>query len=291
MRVALTIYIALVGFVESQILDKDGDSKLAKIVAAYHASYGDDFGGVAHNAEGKLVLLFAGREFVYNDGRNKTFGDLLETPDIEDTFMQIYPINNPTDRLSENFDPGRFRVEGIFKALYGSNEKEVLSNCEHVNFCGHRVNFNSRCGAADALCAVGKDLDSVFEKKPKLREYVAELGGGLRWRFITGTNRLSSHSFGIAIDLNVRKSHYWRWDTPSQLETFTRKDWPTEIIETFERHGFIWGGKWWHYDTMHFEYRPEIISFARALAKSETTGEVKIGESERSASNGQQGNQ
>jgi hypothetical protein len=22
----------------------------------------------------------------------------------------------------------------------------------------------------------------------------------------------------------------------------------------FEKHGFIWGGEWYHYDTMHFEY-------------------------------------
>ena len=26
-----------------------------------------------------------------------------------------------------------------------------------------------------------------------------------------------------------------------------------------ERHGFIWGGNWYHYDTMHFEYRPELL--------------------------------
>ena len=27
----------------------------------------------------------------------------------------------------------------------------------------------------------------------------------------------------------------------------------------FEKHGFIWGGRWYHYDTMHFEYRPELV--------------------------------
>src|SRR5690242_16362928 len=27
----------------------------------------------------------------------------------------------------------------------------------------------------------------------------------------------------------------------------------------FEQHGFIWGGRWAHYDTMHFEYRPELL--------------------------------
>ena len=36
-----------------------------------------------------------------------------------------------------------------------------------------------------------------------------------------------------------------------------------EIARIFERHGFIWGGKWYHYDTMHFEYRPELLRAAR----------------------------
>jgi hypothetical protein len=34
---------------------------------------------------------------------------------------------------------------------------------------------------------------------------------------------------------------------------------PMEIVEIFEKHGFIWGGKWGHFDTMHFEYRPELL--------------------------------
>jgi peptidoglycan LD-endopeptidase CwlK len=34
---------------------------------------------------------------------------------------------------------------------------------------------------------------------------------------------------------------------------------PFEIVSIFEKHGFIWGGKWYHYDTMHFEYRPELF--------------------------------
>jgi len=38
---------------------------------------------------------------------------------------------------------------------------------------------------------------------------------------------------------------------------------PWEIVRIFEAHGFIWGGKWYHYDTMHFEYRPELIGAAK----------------------------
>ena len=40
---------------------------------------------------------------------------------------------------------------------------------------------------------------------------------------------------------------------------------PLEIVAIFERHGFIWGGKWSHYDTMHFEYRPELLGCVPAL--------------------------
>jgi hypothetical protein len=40
-----------------------------------------------------------------------------------------------------------------------------------------------------------------------------------------------------------------------------------EIVDVFERHGFIWGGKWYHFDTMHFEYRPELIEAGEAAAK------------------------
>jgi hypothetical protein len=31
-------------------------------------------------------------------------------------------------------------------------------------------------------------------------------------------------------------------------------------MDAFEAEGFIWGGRWYHYDTMHFEYRPELLS-------------------------------
>jgi hypothetical protein len=32
-----------------------------------------------------------------------------------------------------------------------------------------------------------------------------------------------------------------------------------EIVKIFEKYGFIWGGKWFVFDNMHFEYRPEIL--------------------------------
>jgi hypothetical protein len=34
---------------------------------------------------------------------------------------------------------------------------------------------------------------------------------------------------------------------------------PKAVIEAFERGGFLWGGKWFLFDNMHFEYRPELL--------------------------------
>ena len=74
------------------------------------------------------------------------------------------------------------------------------------------------------------------------------------------------HSYGIAIDININinttYSNYWLWSNPNCSETdkiqYTNRI-PIEIVKVFEKHGFIWGGKWYHYDTMHFEYRPEFF--------------------------------
>ena len=44
---------------------------------------------------------------------------------------------------------------------------------------------------------------------------------------------------------------------------------PHGIIQIFEQNGFIWGGKWLHVDSMHFEYRLNS-SIARRREKSRT---------------------
>jgi hypothetical protein len=66
------------------------------------------------------------------------------------------------------------------------------------------------------------------------------------------------HAYGAAIDLNTNYADYWRWSTDTRSPTWKNRI-PVEIVRVFERHGFIWGGHWYHFDTMHFEYRPELL--------------------------------
>jgi hypothetical protein len=244
------------------------DQNLVPILAALTAGYPKTLQGLEISSGQRLFVCIAGQKFIYDDGITKTFEQRLDHPDIKDMFYQTYPLSNPTDRLPKDFDPGRCRVEGLFMTLYGDSASAVAKNCVVIEFSGNSVKFNARYGAAEALRAVSADLTPLLAQKPELRSYVNKLAGTFNWRKVAGTERLSNHSFATAIDLNVQKAAYWRWQSPSQMETFSRKNWPSEIIEAFERHGFIWGGKWWHFDTMHFEYRPEIIAYAKSVATS-----------------------
>ena len=67
------------------------------------------------------------------------------------------------------------------------------------------------------------------------------------------------HSWGAAIDINAAHADYWLWHGSVVTDGAPVNRIPLEIVAIFERHGFIWGGKWSHYDTMHFEYRPELL--------------------------------
>jgi hypothetical protein len=242
--------------------------------------------GVRHNAalRGELQALFTGyagyfqklalaennrlylvmkdnARILYDDGKVKSFEEKLDHPDLEDMLSQAYPAGEFKEYKAD-YDPGRFRVTAFFNSVYGGTSRQVKANLTTVNFCGQKVQFNARNGAAAALGRVGEDLAALIRFKPELRKYLYPLGGSVNWRSIAGTNRPSPHSWGIAFDLNPRYGAYWRWQkspTPASILNL-RQSYPQEIIKIFEAQGFIWGGKWSHYDLMHFEYRPELLA-------------------------------
>ena len=211
--------------------------------------------------QGKLYLILKnGQKIIYDDGLAKNFEEKLDKPDLKDMLAQLYRPGRSQEPFRSDYDPGRFRVNAFFKSVYGGSASEVKANLISVNFCGTRVMFNAQNGAAQALESVGRELAPLMAKRPQLRQYLFPLGGTFFWRDIAGTNRLSPHSWGIAIDLNPKHGPYWRGKKAvgSEVEKL-RNNFPLEVIELFENHGFIWGGKWSHFDLMHFEYRPEMV--------------------------------
>lgn len=205
-----------------------------------------------------------GTTFVYDDGKkDKSFQELLDQPDLEDQFRFEYPQKFPgKEGLGANQDPGRIRFMPFYMKMYGKTQEEVRANLREIVWLpktiGAKIMVTKVNGVDKKLEAISQELD----KLPALKQYLEDPGGTFLWRVIKGTNRLSMHSFGMTIDINVKYSHYWQWDckcTNEDAKLGYKNSIPKQIVDIFEKHGFIWGGKWYHYDSMHFEYRPEFL--------------------------------
>ena len=206
-----------------------------------------------------VVRLADGTTLKVSDGRtDKTFEELLNNPDIDDMFSFAYPAGAGPSPPAVNFDPGRIRVEPLFRAIYGDCKKgAVAKRLRRIDWFGETLPFTTAQGADKALERVIADL----RKLPKeMRKYLIGSGGTYHCRSIARTKRMSMHAYGASIDISTRYTSYWLWEKPDKDGKFTWKNKvPKEIIDAFERHGFIWGGRWYHFDTMHFEYRPELL--------------------------------
>lgn len=110
-------------------------------------------------------------------------------------------------------------------------------------------------GVAERLERVIAGLEGLPDR---FKAYLVPSAGTFNCRAVADTGLLSMHAFAAAIDVNVARSDYWAW-ARDRGEIPYRNRIPWEIAEVFEAERFIWGGKWYHYDTMHFEYRPELI--------------------------------
>ncbi len=245
------------------------------------SAYREGISGFKHTSQGWVFLLRNGIAVPYSDGKRLSVEARMEDSDLESMLLQAYPFATQDIPVPAGHEAGRFRNYALLKAVYGATPDEVKRALVTVDFAGLALEFNQNNGAAEALHRVGQELQS----DPEAWAYVKWVAGlrldgprGMKlkrspnigtwnWRTIAGTERLSAHSFGIAIDLNkpkMKRPSYWRWvnakkyprgfESVQELEPV-----PWTVVDIFERHGFIWGGKWHHFDTMHFEYRPEFI--------------------------------
>ena len=193
----------------------------------------------------------------------KPFDQLLRQASILDQFRLPYPRGPLKEPPQVNADPGRFRNEAFFVKMYGDCRKgEVQQRIVPIVWLpkswNHRIAVTSDNGIAEKLIAVSTEID---ELPATIKQAAYPVAGVWSCRPVADTGRLSMHAFGAAIDLNV--GDYWLWQKrPNAAQIAYRNRMPQEIVDIFERHGFIWGGKWYHYDTMHFEYRPELLDAA-----------------------------
>lgn len=219
---------------------------------------------------------------VQDNKPHKTKQERLDSPSLLDSLKGIvYQKGVPKDTASFNpsSDAGRIRYLPFFLKMYGDSEELVRKKCRTIYwmplYFGNKypLEVTTVNGVDKQLMQVSKELEIFAVSHPWSLPFLDAPSGTFKWRLIANTNRLSLHSFGMTIDINSNLSNYWQWDlekagrpiTEEEALTY-RNDIPWEIVRIFEDHGFIWGGKWQHYDTMHFEYRPELLVKERMQA-------------------------
>lgn len=208
------------------------------------------------------LIMKSGKKILYDDKKVKSFEEKLANADLQDTMDQIYPLTAISKLMDKNYDPGRCRSYELLKEVYGSSKNQIEHNLKSVNLKHKYVLFNNNNKAAEALKNTMQELLPLSEKSPIARSCLFPCNGTFNYRLIAGTNRLSPHSFGIAIDLARDNRDYWKWSTPEQGEQ-RLNSYSKDLVEIFEKNNFVWGGKWGHFDILHFEYRPEIILKAK----------------------------
>lgn len=206
-------------------------------------------------------LSEAGSAFPFDDGRVKSFEEKLASPDLEDTLSLPYRAGPITPVTREDDDPGRIRFDPLFQATYGASEARVREALVPLDFMGARLKVHRQ--VAPAFRRVAARVEALVAGDSSLRPFVTGVGGTFLWRTIANTKRQSAHAYGVSLDLNVARSHYWEWQKPKRPVRW-KNDVPQALVDAFEAEGFIWGGRWYHYDTMHFEYRPELLDPACA---------------------------
>ena len=206
-----------------------------------------------------------GTRMPLSDGQpHKTFEEMLRHGSILDQIRLPYPVGAGVAAFDRQSDPGRIRNRAFFDKMYGDCWRgEVARRLVSVVWLpqswGHTIRVTSVNGVAQRLSEISEALDGLPVAAAR---YLYPPAGTYNCRTVADTGEPSMHSWGAALDINSAHADYWLWGHGSSTTTI-----PAEIIEIFERHGFIWGGKWSHYDTMHFEYRPELVNGPAAVVQ------------------------
>ena len=206
-----------------------------------------------------------GTRMPLSDGQpDKSFEEMLRYGSILEQARLPYPAGTSLQALYPRSDAGRVRNRAFFDKMYGNCWKgEVTPRLVPVDWLprswGRRIQITTVNGVAERLAEISAELDAL---PGSVKRYAYPPAGTYNCRTVADTGEPSMHSWGAAIDINPAYGEYWLRPRTGPACTI-----PPEIIDVFERHGFIWGGKWSHYDTMHFEYRPELVNGAPGTAR------------------------
>jgi hypothetical protein len=102
---------------------------------------------------------------------------------------------------------------------------------------------------AHDLSAILLEISEAYEHNlSRLKDAGLDLYGGCyNFRMMRGSTRLSMHSYACAIDINPSANPLGKAWMPNAGMM------PMGVVTIFERHGWVWGGRWSRPDCQHFQ--------------------------------------
>ncbi len=258
------------------------------VLRAFMVSYPDRVSGVDYDAEaGDWYMTVDGKRFYWASGRLlppaergdyakwRAYVDYLYPRSVPD------PAGFPPELLSRlspralaerrKSSPG-YNV-AFYDALYdGRTRRRIEAHIRRFDYLGKRVSVHESVVAP--LKRVEAKIRALADRDAEVALFLESVSSieGYNWREISDRPTRSNHSWGIAVDILPRnwgkKNIYWNWvsywnDRWMMIPPERRWSPPDVVIAAFEEEGFVWGGKWLLWDTMHFEYRPELLVLQR----------------------------
>jgi len=199
------------------------------------------------------ILLYSGDRVFFSDSDRSSF-------------FYTYPSTQGVYRHNSRIRPKSFV---FYDCIYGKSRAEVEANLKKISIFNRRLNFNRQNNAAANMENAVNQIVEVAKQDKEIAGWIKSIRTAYTYtpRNIAETEVKSMHSYGIALDIRFYREKgyvYWLWSS-----TFVPEWWdipmekryrmPEKVVSIFESNGFVWGGKWRKFDTMHFEYRPEII--------------------------------
>jgi hypothetical protein len=241
-------------------------------VRAFAEAYRPFIDSVSYR-NGDIVFSIEGKEVHFEDGRLLEASRLDRRESCDPVFYR-YPLE-PLTKAPVPAAEFPTSCRHVPEILWGETESEARRHASGVRFIGRRMFVNDVLRAP--LAAVERDLRALAARDTAVAEWIDEIEITYSFvdRDISATDTPSYHAWGLAFDL-VPESYegrhvYWRWSRALDRQGWQsiplEERWspPPGVVEIFERHGFVWGGKWGYFDMIHFEYRPEILIYNRLL--------------------------
>jgi len=252
-----------------------------QVMKAYAAAFPDAISQAAYR-DGDWAVLLRNRWFYYAEGRLLPEELRKEAESWSRQSFYAYPAELPpwkepegeqAERLKKALsgrkaNPPRRNSEFYDSLWQAHNRNEAAANMVRINFLGK--NFDVHKDLKDRLLKIDVLIKEAAKTDLEIQPFIDNIGsiGAWNWRNVAITVSRSFHSYGIAVDIlpkNLRGlATYWQWTADANGEWYKvpyskRYHPPLSVVRIFERYGFCWGGKWALFDTMHFEYRPEIM--------------------------------